>query len=192
MKGLWLIALLLVVLSVALSGCTSYTPIPEDYPMPVEGAEEVYDDVIATPGGLAYRANVRHIGEENPWPYVNTVRVEFNSVWLRYRDYIETEAGETRSNIFIMGREGGFWGNGSTLKRWAGRSPIWLELSAVSIPPGIELSQMKSGGSPGTLETVLVIEIAPDVTPGYYSLEIALEVKGRHYGTVPCIIEVVE
>jgi hypothetical protein len=190
MKKLLVIALLAA--TTAVSGCTSYIPIAEDYSMPVIGAEEIYDDVIATPGGLAYRANVHHIGEENPWPYVNTVRVEFNSVWLRYRGRIETEAGETRSNIFIMGREGGFWGNGSTLKRWAGRSPIWLELSAVSIPQGIELSQMKSGGMPGTLETVLIIEIAPEVAPGQYHLEVGLEVRGCHYGPVPCIIEVVE
>jgi len=184
-----IIALLAV--AVAMPGCASYTTIPVDYSMPVAWEGDVYDDIVPTPGGAAYRANVHQVGEENPWPPVETVMVELNGGWLRYRDHIETGAGETRNNIFTMGLEGGFW---------EGR----LKLYASAVPPGIELSRSMGGGLPGTLATVLVIEIAPEVAPGQYILEIGLEVEGwdygivrhlcgnRDYGTFPCIIEVVE
>lgn len=46
------------------------------------------------------------------------------------------------------------------------------------------------GGGAKTKKLVLIV--APEVAPGQYSLEIGLEVKGRNYSTVPCIIEVVE
>ena len=189
-RKLLIIALLAV--AVIMPGCASYTTIPVDYSMPVEWEGEGYDDIVPTPGGAAYRANVHEVGEENPWPPVETVMVELNGGWLRYRDHIKTGAGETRNNIFTMGCEGGFWEDRYYLGKPSGFWQACLELYAVSIPEGIELSQVKSGGLPGTLATVLIIEIAPDIAPGRYALEIALEVKGRHYGTVLCIIEVME
>jgi hypothetical protein len=192
MKKWLVITALLVVLSIALSGCTSYLPIPEDYSLPVEGAEEIYDDVVPTPGGAAYRANVHQVGKENPWPSVETVVIELNGGWLRYRDRIETGVGETRNNIFTLCREGGFWYDHFHLGKPGGFWQACLELYVVSIPEGIELSQYMSGGLPGTLATVLIIEIAPGIAPGRYDLEIGIKVKGRHYGTVPCIIQVVE
>jgi hypothetical protein len=179
-----LLVIALLAATFTVSGCAGYITIPEDYSFPVAGAGEVYDDVVSTPGGAAYRANVRQVGEENPWPSVETtcvtLRSWFGKIWLRYRDHIETEAGETRNNIFWAGQVGGFFDEGR------------IELCAIDIPPGIELSQYMSGGTIGTLATVLVIEIAPEVTPGQYSLEIVLRIKGRNYGTVPCVIEVVE
>jgi hypothetical protein len=188
----WALIIALLAVALAMSGCVGYITIPEDYSLPVVGAEEIYDDIVPTPGGAAYRANVHHAGEENPWPHVETVVVELNGGWLRYRDYIETGVGETRNNIFTLCREGGFWEDRFNLGK---PSDFWqgcLELYAVSIPPGIGLTQTKSGGLPGTLTTELSIEISPDIAPGQYDFEIAMEVKGRHYGPVPCIIEVVE
>jgi hypothetical protein len=188
-KGLWLIALLLVVATLA--GCAGHLVIPERSPLLV-GSVIAYDDVVPTPGGAAYRGNVHEVGEENPWPSVKTVVIEIDGAWLRYRDYIETGAGETRNNILTLGREGGFWGDRYYLGKPSGFWQACLELYAVSIPEGITLSQYMSGGIPGTLATLLVIGIAPEVEPGQYNLEIGIEVRGRNYGTVTCIIEVVE
>ena len=186
MKKRVLVMALVALVAVALPGCVDYEAIPVDYSFPVVG-EEAYDDLVPTPGFPAYRANVHEVGKENPWPHVETVEVElkgsFGKAWLRYRDYIETGAGETRNNILLMGRVGGFDPRAYTMR---------IEPYAVSVPPGIELSQRLSGSVPGTLATVLVIEIAPEVAPGQYVFEIGLSIQAQNYGTVPCIIEVVE
>jgi hypothetical protein len=190
-KRLWLIALLLVV--AALSGCTDYIPIPEDYSLPEEGAEEAYDDLVPCPGGPAYRGNVKNWeGDTRTWPLVETVVIKLDNVNLRYRNYIETGAGETRNNIFSLYREDEFWYAHRHLGMPGNFQQPCLELYAVSIPQGIELRQVQGAGNPGELATVLIIDISPQIAPGHYDLEIALEVKGRHYGTVTCIIEVVE
>jgi hypothetical protein len=169
---------LLAVASCQSGGGEVHILIPTQDLLPAVG-EEAPDDIVPTPGGIAYRANVNEFGTENPWSSIETVVVELDNAWLRYRNHIETEAGETRNNIFSVGQEDGFW-KGS------------LNLYATSIPSGIELAQSMCGASPGTLDTVLVIEISPDANPGKYILEIGLEIDGRDYGTVPCTIEVVE
>jgi len=174
----WVLIIALLTVSFAISGCASHITIPEDNSFPVEGAE-VYDDIVNTPGGAAYRANVHQEGEVSPWPPVESAEVTLNGVYLRYRDYIETGAGETRNNIFTVRRDSGFR-EGS------------LNLYATAIPAGIEFAQSLSGGLPGTLTTVLVIEISADIAPGQYSLEIGLKVEGQSYGTVTCTIEVVD
>jgi hypothetical protein len=168
---------LLAVTSCQSGGDGARIPIPTQDLLPAVG-EEAPDDIVPTPGGIAYRANVNHQGEENPWPPVETVVVEIDDAWLRYRDHIETKAGETRNNIFSVGQEDGFW-------------EVSLSLYATSIPSGITLAQSIGGASPGTLDTVLMIEVSPNAAPGQYTLEIGLEIDGSDYGTVPCIIEVV-
>jgi hypothetical protein len=75
---------------------------------------EAPDDIVPTLGGPAYRANVHQQGVENPWPPINTTKVtisssfEADTVHIRYRDYIETKAGEPRYNIVLisMGKTG--------------------------------------------------------------------------------------
>ena len=176
----------LIVLLLAVTACPSgeeHIPIPITCGLP-EGGEEAPDDIVGTPGGAAYRANVHHVGEENPWPPIKGTKVTLSS-WFReihvgYRDYIETKAGDTRNNIFYAGRKGGF-DEGSR-----------LNLYATSIPPGIELTQSLDMGMIGSLATVLGIEVAPDVAPGQYTFEIGLEISGWDYGTVPCTIRVLE
>ncbi len=150
---------------------------------PAEG-QEAPDDIVITPGGRAYRANVHHQGEENPWPSIESTRVVLgsgaDSLRISYRDYIETGAGETRNNIIHVGKEGGLHGSN-------------LALYAVAVPAGIELTDGGRGiGLPGATGAVLVIEILPEVAPGRYSLEIGLEIDGKDYGTVPCTIRVIE
>ena len=147
--------------------------------LPEAGEVEAPDDIVVTPGGITYRANVHSNGEDNPLSRVESTEVELDGIYVRYRDHVATKADATRNNIFDVGRDGELWeGN--------------LELYATSIPLGIEFAQSLGGAAPGTLTTVLIIEISADAEPGQYPLEIGLEVDGEDYGTVPCTIEVVE
>ena len=176
------VVILLTVTACQTGGGQNHTPIPARDLLPAAG-EEVPDDIVPTPGGMAYRANVHHYGEENPWPPIESSEVALGSgskaVYIRYRDYIETKGGEARNNIFNARRESGF-DEGS------------LNLYATSIPLGVKLAQSVSGGIPGTLATVLVIEISPGVAPGQYNFEVGLEINGKDYGTIPCTIKVLE
>jgi hypothetical protein len=178
---IFIIALLMVTMLVA--GCARYQAIAEEEQLPPVGAEEDYDDVTTLPGGSIYLANIHYPNRENPFPQV-PIHQEVRGGWfgrvdIGYRDYIETGAGETRNNIFYA------WGQLGFLD---GR----LRLHVADIPPGFTLSQVLGGLPRGPLTTVLTIEIAPDVAPGQYNHEIALEVQGWSCGTVPCIIEVVD
>ena len=186
-KLLIIIATALFVILLGVNACQpggdeTHTPIPTKDLFPAVG-EQAPDDIVPTPGGVAYRANVHQQGVENPWPPIESVEVELgsgsNAVNVKYRDYIETKAGQTRNNIFYVRRRGGFWDSR-------------LNLYAVDIPSSIKVFQEGGGGLPGTLASVLVIEISKDVKPGQYTFEIGVEINGKDYGTVPCTIRVLE
>jgi hypothetical protein len=154
----------------------------ETLPVPAPD-EEVADDIIPTPGGLAYRANVHQHGVENPWPPIESTDVVLggglDALKVSYRDYIKTEAGETRNNIVRIRKEGGLFDRN-------------LALYSVNVPTGITLTDGGRGvGLPATLGAVLVIEISPDVQPGEYSFGIDIEIDGKNYGTIPCTVNVV-
>lgn len=156
------------------------TPIPTIETVPPVPGEEAPDDIMPVPSGPAYRANVHEVGKENPWPEIETTEVVLGSsskeINVRYRDYIETKAGEVRNNIFYIRRQGGFWYSN-------------LNFYSVDVPAGIEIVNEMWGGLPAT---VLVIEISKDVEPGQYTFEIGLEIDGEGYGTVPCTIRVLD
>jgi len=63
------------------------------------------DDIVYPPGGFTYRANVHQQGEPD-WPPIQQTEVTLDAlsgtVDIQYRDYIETEAGETRNNIIFL------------------------------------------------------------------------------------------
>jgi hypothetical protein len=164
-------------------GGETHTTLPIEGLPPATG-EEAPDDIVPTPGGLAYRANVHHQGVENPWPPIESTEVVLGSssdtLNISYRDYIETEAGETRNNIIYIRKEG-----------WLFDSR--LRLYSVVVPSGIGLTDGGRGvGLPGATGAVLVIEVDPDVAPGQYDFEIGIELNGKDYGTIPCTIEVLE
>ena len=177
------IALILVLLP--LSACSTETiittPIPTtSVPPATEG--EAPDDIMVTPFGPAYRANFHQAGVVNPWQPIQTVEVALASntdvAYVIYRDYIETKAGETRNNIVIV------------------RTPDWdiqsLNLYASDIPSGIEIAEKSRWHGPRIIAPVLIIEISQDVKPGEYTFEINLEIDGKDYGSVTCIIKIVE
>jgi len=154
----------------------------EELPPPM--GEEAPDDIMPTPGGGTYRANVHQSGVENPWPPIESTDVVLGSgsdvLNVSYRDYIKTEAGETRNNTIRIRKEGGLFNS-------------QLALYSVHVPSGIVLTDGGRGvGLPGTLGAILVIEIAQDVAPGEYPLEIGLMINGKYYGTVTCIVKVIE
>lgn len=160
-------------------------PIPSIEPPPYPSARpgpERPDDIIPTPGGLAYRANVHQEGVENPWPPIENKDVVLAgnkySPQIIYRDYIETEAGTSRNNILHIDA--------------GGREIRKLNLYTTDVPTGIEVKRGIRWQGPGTTAQVLVIEIAQDIQPAEYTFEIGVEINGTDCGTVPCTINVVE
>jgi len=172
-----------------IESAVTHTPIPaKDMGVLQAGQEgqEAPDDIMPAPGmGPAYRANIHQQGVENPWPPIvvsESVYYDTNSreeARFAYRKQIETQAGETRNNIIKAVIQDGEISS--------------LSLYADKIPQGITLtdSMQWSGPSAGVKVSVLVIEIASDVAPGEYPLEIGLIINGKDYGTVTCTIKVI-
>ncbi len=147
--------------------------------LPEPTGPEAPDDIVHTPGGDAYRANVHQVGVPDKWPSVQSVIVKRDNLQIQYREDIETRAGETRKNIIAV---------------YGGEALIDGELTLYSsaVPDGIGLIDAGGGGRPGMLLTVLAIEISPDIAPGQYAFKIGIEVDGKDYGTLPCTINVIE
>ncbi len=145
--------------------------------------EPAPDDILPAPGGSLYRANIQQEGVENLWLPIEGAEIVVgsgsNAANIVYRDYIETKAGEARNNVIQV--------------KIPSKEVKSLSLYTVAIPYGISLTVDSIwSGIPGTQEAVLVIEIAPDVSPGEYPLEIGLVINGKDYGTLICTIRVIE
>jgi len=177
---------LVILTGLLITGCQptvneTYTPVPVKDMGVLQAEQEAPDDIMPVPGGgPAYRANVHQEGEENPWPSIEVAEVFLGSgpdeARISYRSYIETAAGETRNNVIkaiIPGKEVNS-----------------LTLYADDVPQGITLAVGSEWSGPSARASVLVIEIALDVAPGEYPLEIGLEINSKDYGTIPCKIEV--
>jgi len=149
-------------------------------------SEVAPDDIVGTPGGQTYRANVHQQGVADRWPSIETVEMELGSgadmVYLRYRNSIETNTVETRNNIFNIRKTTGRFDTGVST----------INLYAVEIPSGVTLVQEGGAGLPGTIARILAIEIPSDMQPGRYLLTIGLEIESKDYGTVPCTVEVLK
>jgi hypothetical protein len=155
----------------------------KDLSIAENSALEAPDDIIFTPGGGTYRANVFQQGVENPWPPIESAYIGLGSgtasVNVSYRDYMETATGEVRNNIIRITKEGGFTDNK-------------LELYSTTVPKELKLFDGGRGvGLPGTLGAILIIEIAHDVSPGEYEIEIGIDIDGKDHGTIKCIVKVI-
>lgn len=182
---LYFMVIMAIVLT-ALTACQSgdndkHTPIPSGSLPPPAGLEAP-DDIVPTPGGYAYRANVHQMGEPDKWPPIQSANVTLGSgseaLNVNYRDYIETKAGETRNNIIFLWKERGLFDEK-------------LELYSVDVVEGIRLTNEGGGGRPGILLNVLVVEISPEVAAGQYIFQIGIKVDGKDYGTIPCAVNVI-
>jgi hypothetical protein len=147
-------------------------------------AVQAPDDIVYTPGGVAYRANVIQEGVENPWPPVEmaigTMDYETDIIQVQYRADITSKAGETRNNIIYVSK------TDELLQAEK------LVLYANTCPAGVELSVGGGAGRPGLLTEVLFIKITPQVLPGDYMFRIIIEVDGNEYGSVLCRIHIIE
>lgn len=148
------------------------------YPSVRPGPERP-DDIVPTPGGPGYVANVHQEGVENPWPPIQTKEEVLNdNVHVIYRAYIETEAGEGRNNIVYV--------------ITSDKDARSLNLHTSNVPTGIEVKHGIKWLEPRTIAQVLVIEVSQDVQPNQYSFEIGVQIDGKDYGTVPCTIKVLD
>ena len=143
------------------------------------------DDIVITPGGNAYRANVHQQGVPNPWPSIETVEVPLGSgqdaIYLRYRSDISSPAGQTRNNILTVRKADGRFDMSVT--------PV-VSLDTSGNPAGFTFFQDSASGLPGTIAVLLKIAISSDVQPAQYSLKIGLNIDGKDYGSVPCTVTV--
>jgi hypothetical protein len=143
------------------------------------------DDIVITPSGNAYRANVHQQGVPNPWPSVETVEVPLGSgqdaVYLRYRSEISSPAGQTRNNILTVRKADSRFDMSVT--------PV-VSLDTSGNPSGFTFIQDSASGLPGTIAALLKIEISSSVQPGQYALKIGLNIDGKDYGNLPCTLTV--
>ena len=137
------------------------------------------DDIVFTPGGYAYRANVHGAGVANPWPDVETAAVQLANINIRYRQYIETTAGETRNNLVFVNLAGGHFEQNK------------LNVSIINQPANLSISRESAVGLMGQLAALLVINISAGAAPGKYVFDIGIDIDGRDYGTIPCTVEIV-
>ena len=147
---------------------------------------EAADDIMFTPGGYVYRANLHQQGEVNPWVEIETRQVTLaaddgSSLYLRYRDHIITGAGESRNNIFAV----------ILPEEIAPDENAELNLYAADVPSGIEVTESMRWHGFRAVSPVLVFTMPADLKAGLYSCEISIEINGKDYGKAPCVIEVV-
>ena len=184
MKTRWTIAVLLIGLLISYGACSSPAG-PAGPPAPAG------DDIVIPPGGFTYRANVHQQGQPD-WPPIqeNEVTIETPSGTLdvKYRDYIETKAGETRNNIIFLNAN-----NSPELS-----DPLQVNYDAAGLPDGITIQRDKEmyggigGQDRGSSRVVLQINIASYVKTGEYTFVIRLEYEGTDFGSLPCTIKVIE
>jgi len=149
------------------------------------------DDLVTPPGGFTYRANVHQQGQRD-WPPIQETEVTLKSlsgtIGIKYRDYIETKAGETRNNIIYLDGQ-----NSPELLY-----PLQVNYRAVGLPDGIIVGRDRQmyGGIGGqdkkSSKVVLQMHVASHVKPGEYPFAIRLEYEGKDFGSLPCTIKVIE
>jgi hypothetical protein len=157
------------------------TPIPSGT-LPPTSTVQSPDDIVFTPGGVAYRANVHQEGVPDKWPSIplqsNTLGSGSDNLTVTYRPPITTKAGTTRNDIIDVYKTGTFLINNV------------LELYSVGVQDGIKLYIGSGGGLMGELRVVVVIDVGSGVATGQYTFQIGVILDGKDYGTVPCKVTV--
>jgi hypothetical protein len=166
-----------------MTGERTYVPILMG-PLPTNGTEAP-DDIVNTPGGSAYRANVHQQGIPDKWPSIETVETKLangpDTINVRYRNNIATNAGQIRNNLIYVTKENGRFESGGVFS---------IKLYIVGPPSSLKFSQGGAGGLPGSIVTDLVIEIPQSIESGSYGFNIGLEVEGKDYGILLCTVVV--
>jgi hypothetical protein len=178
MKKLVILGIIIAVLVMSLIACKT--------------AEGQADDIVPVPGGgPMYRANVQEQGVHNPWPPIEdkkvTIGISPDVAEIYYRDYIETEAGQTRNNLFSIYLPNAIPSNTTYIK---------TILQGVDLPSRITVTQDDwewHGPDPAQRsKTALIIEISSQLATGEYPFDINVNIDGKDYGTIPCTIRIIE
>lgn len=177
------VAMVLILLVSACSGGVETTPLPTGS-LPEASNPEQPDNVVSTPGGLAYRANLHDGINENPWPPIDFTAGIMgegdDTLTARFRAGMETAAGETRNQIIII-----------TAERENALSDSELELYTIDLPGGITLTDCGHDiYLPGTLSALVTIATSSGIAPGTYTVNIGIKVDGKDYGMLPCTVTV--
>jgi hypothetical protein len=150
------------------------------------------DDIVYTPGGIAYRSNVFLGTTPNPWPEIREVTVNIGNTIdgasIQYRDYVETNAGQNRNNIFYISK---------TSEQSIDQHISNIVFTAVGLPVGITANVSFSGyyngeGIPEPWMQIVSFGISKNIKPGYYEFNMDVQIDGNDYGTVLCIIKVLK
>jgi hypothetical protein len=149
---------------------------------------ELADDVVNTPGGLAYRANVHEQGVPDRWPSIQTTEITLGTgldvARIRYRHSIETKAGQTRNNILVITLTG-------ENVRQPGISERSVSVNLENPPPGFTMAMGKDWHGPGgTSEAVVMIVVSSEISAGHYDLRLAVKINDKDYGSLPCVFKV--
>ena len=180
-----IMAALLIPLVSACSGGVETTPLPTGT-LPQASNPEQPDDIVSTPGGLAFRANLHDGVNENPWPPIpftaGIMGEGDDTLQARFRASMETAVGETRNQIIII-----------TAERENALFDSELELYTVDLPEGITLTDCGHDiYLPGTLSALVRIAASSGIVPGTYTVKIGIKVDGKDYGQLPCTVTVTE
>jgi hypothetical protein len=151
------------------------------------------DDIFPAPGlGPQYRANVHLEGVDNPWPEIKSVTVTLEDpvhpAEVTYRNYIETEAGKTVNNIIRVYLQ-------NVAIEDLNSHQMDVNVQAIDLPIGINMMKIGDwhGADPARQSKVIIaIEIDEQVQPGEYSIGLQVEIDGKNYGQVPCVISVIQ
>ena len=150
--------------------------------------EPTYDDVVPLPStfGGHYRGNVFEIGKTPVWQHVESTTVKFDDGFaVIYRNYIETEAGQVRVNIFKISPMPG---------TPTGMKNDKVVLKLLNLPDNIQIRNIGEGlpGGGALYEINLTFAIPPEVRPGNYDVAFILFINEKYQGTLPCTIHVVD
>jgi hypothetical protein len=155
------------------------------------GIGQAADDIVFTPGGPAYRANVHQMGVISPWPPVPTTNATLGNpggqAEIEYRNNIQTDAGQTRNNLFYITLP-------DVSPTDTSLPPLTISLQAQNLPAGIIAVQTDlswhDGDPARRAAAAMTVQVPADVAAGDYSFNIDVTLNGTDYGTLPCTVSV--
>jgi len=167
---------------------------------------ETYDDIILCIRWYEYRANCPYVGPKTgpdwvPGPeYIKEAEVALSGCEfaprVKYRNHIETKAGEIRYNRFyLLLQDSSLREDIARMDEFTRKQTLHYKLRQLGTYPDIQVKKFGEGNSyPGAFfgdyQIYLMIEISPQVKPGDYTLHFIVDANGQNCGELPCVIHV--
>ncbi len=147
------------------------------------------DDIVFTPGGYAYRANVHQAGVPDRWTPIEVTDVtlpgEPNATRISYRSGIETRPGETHPNIVTV-----VLVNADPVSGPALDAAVTL-VGSISWLTVTQDEGLWHDGDPARRGALILRMVVSDQAHvGKYDVQLEVKVNGRDCGAVPCTITV--